>query len=85
MYLIPTHPPIFPIRLQYVSGSVYVANVTAHTTGELLSKNFQACVGDFNHSFKLMYHGKSIQFTDTIEGLGIKVCNMSNYRIVGSE
>ncbi|RIB13173.1 ubiquitin-related domain-containing protein [Gigaspora rosea] len=64
--------PIFPIRLQYTTGSIYVANVTIHTTGEVLLKNFQNCVGPCGPSCKLSYHGKDMQLTDTIEGLGIK-------------
>ena len=72
MHLI-TVPPIFPIRLKYLSSSIYVANVTAHTTGELLLDNFQAYVGDKYSSYKLMYNDKDIRFTDTLEKLGIKV------------
>ncbi|RIB13174.1 hypothetical protein C2G38_2041203 [Gigaspora rosea] len=64
--------PIFPIRLQYTTGSIYVANVTIHTTGEVLLKNFQNCVGPYGPSCKLSYHGKDMQLTDTIERLGIK-------------
>ncbi|CAG8654640.1 15961_t:CDS:1, partial [Dentiscutata heterogama] len=37
--------PIFPIRLQNTTGSIYVANVTRHTTGRSLLSNFQECVG----------------------------------------
>jgi hypothetical protein len=64
--------PIFPIRLQYLSGSVYVANVTAHTTGEVLLENFQACVGS-SESYKLTYYDEDIKFTDTLGKLGIEV------------
>ncbi|CAG8762013.1 11518_t:CDS:2 [Dentiscutata erythropus] len=66
--------PIFLIRLKYITGSVYIANVTIHTTGEVLLKNFKSCVGPHNYysTCKLSYHGKDIQFTDTIEKLGIK-------------
>ncbi|CAG8812369.1 28196_t:CDS:2, partial [Dentiscutata erythropus] len=65
--------PVFPIRLKYITGSVYVANVTIHTTGEVLLKNFQNCVGQYGYSScKLSYHDKNIQLTDTIERLGIK-------------
>jgi len=63
---------IFPIRLQYLTGSIYVANVTASTTGELLLDNFQKFVGDFI-SYKLVYNDKDIRFKDTLEGLRIKV------------
>ncbi|CAG8772661.1 1918_t:CDS:2, partial [Dentiscutata erythropus] len=67
--------PIFPIRIKFsLLGSVYVANVTIHTTGEVLLKNFRNCVwsNDNNLSCKLLYHDKDIQLTDTIERLGIK-------------
>ncbi|CAG8809826.1 31114_t:CDS:2, partial [Gigaspora margarita] len=64
--------PVFPIRIQYTTGSIYVANVTIHTTGEVLLKNFQNCVGPYGPSCKLSYHDKDMQLTDTIEGLGIK-------------
>ncbi|CAG8685647.1 27597_t:CDS:2 [Gigaspora margarita] len=64
--------PIFPIRLQYTTGSIYVANMTIHTTGEVLLKNFQNCVGPYGPSCKLSYHDKDMQLTDTIERLGIK-------------
>jgi hypothetical protein len=66
--------PIFPIRLKYFTGSIYVANVTTYTTGEVLLKNFQNCVGEYaNVACKLVYHDKDIQLSDTLEGLGIKV------------
>ncbi|CAG8841377.1 11837_t:CDS:1, partial [Gigaspora margarita] len=64
--------PIFPIRLQYTTGSVYVANVTIHTTGEIILKNLQNYVGPYGPYCKLSYHCKDVQLTDTIEGLGIK-------------
>ena len=64
---------IFPIRLQYFTGSVYVANVTARTTGELLLDNFQKFVGGDFETYKLVYNDKDVRFTDTLEGLGIKV------------
>ena len=64
---------IFPIRLQYLTGSVYVANVTARTTGELLLDNFQKFVGGDFETYKLVYNDKDVRFTDTLEGLGIKV------------
>ncbi|GBC05697.1 hypothetical protein RclHR1_06380008 [Rhizophagus clarus] len=66
--------PIFPIRLKGPSGSVYVANVTSQTTGEVLLRNFQACVYNNNNKryHKLMYNDKDIQFVDTLERLGIK-------------
>ncbi|CAB4410668.1 unnamed protein product [Rhizophagus irregularis] len=63
--------PIFPIRLKCPSGSVYVVNVTAQTTGEILLRNFQARMYNQNHH-KLMYLEKDIQFVDTLEMLGIK-------------
>jgi hypothetical protein len=63
---------IFPIRLQHTSGSVYVANVTSNTTGEILLKEFQACISEYKPS-KLVYNGKDIRFTDTLGKLGIKV------------
>ena len=66
--------PIFPIRLKYTTGSVYVANVTTHTTGEILLKNLQHCVGPLgNESCKLVYNDKDVQLADTLGGLGIKV------------
>ncbi|CAG8612750.1 22897_t:CDS:2 [Dentiscutata erythropus] len=65
--------PIFPIRLKYTTGSIYVANVTVHTTGEVLLKNFHNCIGSYrSNPCKLVYHGKDIQLTDTLEKLGIK-------------
>ncbi|CAB4402103.1 unnamed protein product [Rhizophagus irregularis] len=63
--------PIFPIRLKCPSGSVYVVNVTAQTTGEILLRNFQARMYNHNHH-KLIYLEKDIQFVDTLEMLGIK-------------
>jgi uncharacterized protein YbjQ (UPF0145 family) len=65
---------IFPIRLQHLTGSVYVANVTARTTGELLLDNFQEFIGDnLGTYYKLVYNDKDIRFKDTLEGLRIKV------------
>ncbi|CAG8613414.1 15172_t:CDS:2, partial [Dentiscutata erythropus] len=65
--------PIFPIRLQNTTGSIYVANVTKHTTGRSLLSNFLECVGPLMiQSCKLLYHDKDIQLTDTLEELGIK-------------
>ena len=75
MYLTTVLDPIsiFPIRLQYTSGSVYyVANVTANTTGEVLLEKFQACVGE-HKPCKPIYHGKDIQLIDTLERIRIKV------------
>ncbi|CAG8521980.1 444_t:CDS:2 [Rhizophagus irregularis] len=63
--------PIFPIRLKCPSDSVYVVNVTAQTTGEILLRNFQARMYNHNHH-KLIYLEKDIQFVDTLEMLGIK-------------
>ena len=67
--------PIFPIRLKhYYTGSIYVANVTKYTTGEVLLRNFQNCAGKYmNLPCKLVYDDEDIQLTDTIEELGIKV------------
>ncbi|CAG8542841.1 1184_t:CDS:2, partial [Paraglomus occultum] len=65
-------PPVFPIRIQFLTKSVYVANVNTHTTGELLLKNFQACVGESYSHYKLTYDDKDIRFADTLEKLGIK-------------
>ena len=66
--------PIFPIRLKYTTGSIYVANVTTHTTGEILLKNLQNCAGPYsNKSCKLVYNNKDVKFVDTLGGLGIKV------------
>ncbi|CAG8526889.1 2173_t:CDS:2 [Paraglomus brasilianum] len=65
-------PPIFPIRIRFLTESVYVANVNTYTTGELLLKNFQACVGTSYSHYKLTYDDKDIQFADTLEKLGIK-------------
>ncbi|CAG8475944.1 583_t:CDS:2 [Diversispora eburnea] len=62
--------PIFPIRVKYLTGSVYVANVTTQTTGEILLKNLQNCVGDYGFaSCKLVYHDKDVQLADTLEGI----------------
>ena len=68
--------PIFPIRLQSPLDSVYVANVNAQTTGEILLRSFLVRFGyDSKYqSYKLVYHDKDIQFIDTIERLGIRVC-----------
>lgn len=63
---------IFPIRLQHTSGSVYVANVTSNTTGEVLLKEFETGVSEYEPC-KLVYNGKDIRPTDTLGKLGIKV------------
>ena len=77
MYLTTVLDPIsiFPIRFQYTSGSVYVANVTANTTGEVVLEKFQACVGEHKPCklIYLIYHGKDIQLIDTLERIRIKV------------
>ncbi|CAG8623354.1 15844_t:CDS:2, partial [Cetraspora pellucida] len=55
------------------TDSVYVANVTRHTTCEVLLKSLQNCVGPYcMPSCKLVYNGKDIQLDDTLEKLGIK-------------
>ncbi|CAB4387277.1 unnamed protein product [Rhizophagus irregularis] len=58
---------IFPIRLQHTSSSVYVANVTSNTTGEVLLREFETC-----EPCKLVYNGKDIRLADTLGKLGIK-------------
>ncbi|CAG8839768.1 8218_t:CDS:2, partial [Gigaspora margarita] len=72
--------PIFPIRLKYTTGSIYVANVNIHTTCEVLLKNFLNCVGPcgISPSCKLSYHDKDMQLTDTIEGLEFKEGDLVN-------
>ncbi|CAG8786093.1 14299_t:CDS:2 [Cetraspora pellucida] len=76
--------PIFPINLEYTchkyfpastasTASTYVANVTIRTTGKLLLKSFQNCIGlNTNKHYKLVYHDKDIQPDDTLEKLGVK-------------
>ncbi|CAG8475962.1 584_t:CDS:2 [Diversispora eburnea] len=62
--------PIFPIRVKYFTGSIYVANVTIHTTGEALLKNLYNCAGRYGFApCKLVYHDKDIQLADTLEGI----------------
>ncbi|CAG8604870.1 13813_t:CDS:2 [Acaulospora morrowiae] len=66
---------IFSIRLENKGlGSVLVANVTAHTTGELLLENYQKCIGCGSgiFSYVLVYNDKDIQLSDTFKELGIK-------------
>ncbi|CAG8661768.1 8266_t:CDS:2, partial [Ambispora gerdemannii] len=66
-------PPIFPIRVKFLTGSIYKANVTVHTTGELLLKSLQVCVEKENYcKYHLTYNDKEIQSADTLEKLGIK-------------
>lgn len=67
--------PIFPIRIEFPdTGSIYVANITPHTTGEVLLANFLSCALPLETgAFKLVYHDKDVQPDDTLEGLGIKV------------
>ena len=78
-------PKIFPIRCEYNllssyygRSSIYVANVTAHTTGKLLLENLHACNGYDNGFIKLVYNDEDIRLTDTVEELGIKV-NVCKY------
>ncbi|CAG8505908.1 7517_t:CDS:2, partial [Rhizophagus irregularis] len=51
--------------------SVYVANVTSNTTGEVLLKEFETGVSEYEPC-KLVYNGKDIRPTDTLGKLGIK-------------
>ncbi len=67
------YPPIFPIHVKFFTGSIYKANVTAHTTGELLLNSLQACAKGKYPKYNLTYNDKDIQSTDTLEKLGIKV------------
>ena len=69
---VPDPPKIFPIRCRY-DFSIYVANVTAHTTGKLLLENLYACIGHDSGFIKLIYNDKDIRLTDTAGELGIKV------------
>ncbi|CAG8502421.1 2994_t:CDS:2 [Acaulospora morrowiae] len=79
--------PIFSIRLKNMEGSIYIANVNLHTTGELLLENYERCVGrddtaeSYKHiyyykgpvvSYKIIYNDKDIQLSDTFKELGIK-------------
>ncbi|CAG8487459.1 13095_t:CDS:2, partial [Racocetra fulgida] len=90
--------PIFTIRVEYtetVSTTYrkthniykYKANVTIHTTGELLSKSLEeflnlGCECAFRpnrepntlpYKYEFTYNDKPIQKTDTLEKLGIKI------------
>ena len=80
---VPDPPKIFPIRCEYNlfsydHSSIYVANVTAHTTGKLLLENLHACNGYDNGFIKLVYNDKDIRLTDTVGELEIKV-NVCKY------
>ncbi|PKC75171.1 hypothetical protein RhiirA1_387517 [Rhizophagus irregularis] len=50
---------------------LYVANVTSNTTGEVLLKEFETGVSEYEPC-KLVYNGKDIRPTDTLGKLGIK-------------
>ncbi|GBC33422.2 ubiquitin-related domain-containing protein [Rhizophagus irregularis DAOM 181602=DAOM 197198] len=54
-----------------IYSSVYVANVTSNTTGEVLLKEFETGVSEYEPC-KLVYNGKDIRPTDTLGKLGIK-------------
>ncbi|KAF0558399.1 ubiquitin-domain-containing protein [Gigaspora margarita] len=63
-------PSVYPIRIKIIPGSNYIANVTSHTTGELLVETLK------NHgdgsSYKLIYHNKEILNSETFENIGVR-------------
>ncbi|CAG8792049.1 4319_t:CDS:2, partial [Dentiscutata erythropus] len=64
-------PPVYPIRINIIPGSIYIANVTAHTTGELLVETLKNYVGN-ESSYKLIYHNKEILNSETLEDIGVR-------------
>ncbi|CAG8758935.1 18583_t:CDS:2, partial [Racocetra fulgida] len=67
----PTYPYVFPIRINLIPGSIYIANVTAYTTGELLVKSLKNHIEN-GSSYKLIYYNQEISDSETLENIGVR-------------
>ncbi|CAI2166461.1 1520_t:CDS:2 [Funneliformis geosporum] len=75
------YPPIFPIRIKVLTNSIYKANVTAHTTGELLLESLQSYVKNKNHKYFLTYNDKNIHSKEKLKELGVKEGDLIEARL----